>query len=61
MIYLHMNRGDTLNIRSQIVRDLSTEPQNDSDLLSRISALNVIIDTFNVGLSGTKLTAVLRS
>lgn len=43
-----LHKPDRAYVRSQIVRDLSTEPQNDTDLLSKIASLNVVIDAFGV-------------
>jgi hypothetical protein len=43
-----LHKPDRAYVRSEIVRGLSTEPQNDMDLLSKIASLNVVIDAFGV-------------
>lgn len=43
-----LHKPDRAYMRSEIVRGLSTEPQNDTDFLSKIASLNVVIDSFGV-------------
>ena len=49
-----LHKPDRAYMRSEIVRDLSTEPQNDTDLLRKITSLNVVIDSFGVQPTASK-------
>jgi hypothetical protein len=49
-----LHKPDRAYMRSEMVRDLSTEPQNDTDLLRKIASLNVVIDSFGVQPTASK-------